>query len=74
MDRSDRRFAVLGRGREREPTVGKERAADPLCALGDLVGGHAHAHERLRVDIVGQVDRRVDDLHRNLVRRCLPVA
>ena len=48
----------------REPAVGLERGPDPLGALGDLVGGDRHAHERLDRDVVPEMGRRIDDLHR----------
>ena len=63
VDRGDRRLAVLGRTGQREPAVRLEGRADPLGALGDLVGGHGDAHVGLVGDVVGEVDRRVDDLH-----------
>ena len=39
VDGRDRRFPMNGRVDEREPTVGLEGGSDPLCSLGDLVGG-----------------------------------
>ncbi len=63
VDGRDGRLAVLGRLGEGEAAVGRQGVADALGPLRDLVGRHAHAHVRLGVDVVGEVDRRVDDLH-----------
>ena len=63
VDRGDRVHAVLGRPDDREPAVRLERRADPLGALGDLVGRDRRAHVGLDRDVVAEVGRRIDDLH-----------
>src|SRR6185312_212109 len=59
----DRPFAVRRQVDEPEPAVRLERNPDPLRALGHLVRGYGHAHERLSVDVVREMARRIDDLH-----------
>ena len=69
VDGGDRGLAVVGRWDESEPAVSLERDTDPLGALSDLIRGHGHAHERLERDVVPEVRRRIDDLHRTIRAR-----
>jgi hypothetical protein len=63
VDGQDRLAAMGGRLDEREATVGRQRRADPLCPLGDLVGRDREAEVGLDLDRVAEVARAVDDLH-----------
>jgi hypothetical protein len=64
VDGEDRVDAVLGRFPARESAVRIERRADDLGPLGDLVGRDEDAHVRLVDDVMAEVSRAVDDLHR----------
>ena len=55
MDGHDRRFPVLGRLGEREPTVGLEALADDLGPLRDLVRRDLSTEDRLGRDVVAEM-------------------
>ena len=47
----------------REAPIRLERRPDPLSPLGHLIRRDRDAHERLGIDVVGEMARRIDDLH-----------
>jgi hypothetical protein len=68
VDRGDRGLAVIGRPDLLEATVGRQRGANDLRPLGDLVRRDRLADVGLVADIVTEMGRAVDDLHWRLLR------